>query len=1376
MNKILHPFQYVLLFLLVHGNTFAQQDVYITNITREAGINNKRVNSITQDSAGIIWFGIFGEGLATYNGKKIRRVHLENEDRFANRRMMFCADSKLLYLNSRIGLEIFDPIQEEIIDTIPHEDPQSKNFGFDKIEFTSYQSDTLIWALKNETRTAEMNFYSRLESSKFSVYLSKNKSPFRKIGREYLECMGLPILIPYEDKVLLKSSDNFRSLDQVGRIQKHSIPDIDIRNIYDGNIVIDKESNLWIANKIRCTPKPLHEITVKNHYEYVSKGQFMKYSLNEDVHESYPFEVDSKHFISTQHLPFVFQLIELDGKLIYDLKYSFSLQTKRVNPLKQIFEGAPFMSALSSIESFLIDRTGVLWVAGDFGLIKVLKPETGFELLPNLGERSFLEDKSGKVHGNIVGKLFKTKESPGGTLSTYDPETGDVEYTKVQILINGEWKLPYVHWIKTAIHSDKFYARNLIIDSQNAIATRYPNGSNINLGGGEANILIDSKKRLWRFAWDFELIGIYDLETTDIIRVDTLPDFVEFPVQLNDCYERPTTGNIWIATNGKGIYVMPSDKGEIIHLSKNENSPLLLLDNVVSGLYENAASNMWVGHGLGLSKISKDLEEITHFPFDPSMNERRLIYSILPDDNDNFLWLSTDKGIYRYDIKGNEYLGFPLDQIVMAAEYNRTSFLKTSRGQVFYGGIIDGDRTVAFYPDEVIKKYEEEAQKECPIIVSNLDIYDTDIKGIKSTTERLNALENITLNPGDRFFELEFEPADYRSTHTNYYAYYLDGYDDQQMIPAKGENKVRYENLAPGSYTLILKAGFNAIAARNNLRKIKVVVLPFWYETLWAKFVGIFLVICMLYYFYQYSLNKKLKRQEEKRDKELDELKSRLYTNITHEFRTPLTVILGMNDNIHGNDQEKSLIKRNAKNLLQLINQLLNLSKLDSGKLDVNDKKGDFIGYIQYLTESFYSMASERKIDIKFSANTKSFLIDYDETKVQHIVFNLISNAIKFTRPGGKVAIKVEVPLDSNPSFYSIVIKDTGIGIDEKHLPHIFERFYQISENQNSTFQGTGIGLAFVKELVELMNGKITVKSKKSWGTEFEILMPLKENDQVQTTNQIQPVHSSNELEDTNDSLPINPDQIEGDKPIILVIEDNAGVITYIKSILNITYHVEIAINGLEGLERAKEIIPDIILTDVMMPEKNGFEVVKDLKNSLNTSHIPIIMLTAKADLTSKIMGFEFGADAYLSKPFEKDELLARIKNLLLVRQKLQAFYSGSTPKMPVELNTSPRDQVFMDNLISLIEDKVFEADFSAAEIPRMVLMSNTQFYRKLKALTGQAPTVFIRRIRFEKAIQLLSTTDLSIAEIAYKVGFSDPNYFTRIFKKEMGRLPGSFR
>lgn len=524
----------------------------------------------------------------------------------------------------------------------------------------------------------------------------------------------------------------------------------------------------------------------------------------------------------------------------------------------------------------------------------------------------------------------------------------------------------------------------------------------------------------------------------------------------------------------------------------------------------------------------------------------------------------------------------------------------------------------------------------------------------------------------------------------------------------------------------------------------------------------------------------RLQEQQKQYVEELDQLKTKFFTNISHEFRTPLTVIIGNTSLIKGHEKLKSIIHRNSKHLLQLVNQLLDLAKLESGSLKLNEIQADIIHYLRYLTESLYSMADEKEIALTFYTEEKELLMSFDEEKIQHIVYNLLSNAIKFTDKGGKVVFHVRKADQKNQSWLQFKVSDTGIGIRPEALDRIFDRFYQTEAKINIIQEGSGVGLSLTKELVEMMEGQITVSSQPGKGTEFTVLLPIHHRAVLQEPKTQIPEAEVPETTavPTLTDLSHNP----GERPQLLLIEDNPDVRTYIEDLLKKTYQITVAENGQEGIDKALELIPDIIISDVMMPLKDGFEVCQTLKTDERTSHIPIILLTAKATTENRIEGLRGGADAYLTKPFNKEELFVRLEKLVELRKALQARYAAPVPFLQqVQAKSKPKaepslDDLFLQKLVKVVRDRLDDPDLAVADLCRAVNLSNMQVNRKLKALTGRTPSRFIRSIRLEKGMELLQTTELTISEIAYDVGFSDPNYFSRSFSEEFGHPPNVIR
>ena len=511
----------------------------------------------------------------------------------------------------------------------------------------------------------------------------------------------------------------------------------------------------------------------------------------------------------------------------------------------------------------------------------------------------------------------------------------------------------------------------------------------------------------------------------------------------------------------------------------------------------------------------------------------------------------------------------------------------------------------------------------------------------------------------------------------------------------------------------------------------------------------------------------RIKQEQERTEKlrlqELDDFKKRVYTNITHEFRTPLSVIKGISEQIEGHQEEKDMIDRNSEQLLQLINQILDLSKLQENKLELVYKEGDVLEYISYLFESLTSYAQEKNISLKLRSTFSQLWMQYDEKVIQYIVHNLLSNAIKFTADQGHVALDLSVVLIDGQQHLEIAVSDDGIGIASENIKQIFDRFYQSPEALKMASRGTGIGLALVKELVEQCEGKITVESTLNQGSLFRVCLPLRAGANLAEKETIKNfVPAALDTGGAGDEV--------SDKPLILLVEDNADVMTYLTKSLANEYQVLKAYHGKAGFDLAIAHIPDLIITDVRMPQMDGIELTNLIKDDKRTCHIPVVILTARADKEPRLLALEHGADAYLQKPFEREELHIRIRKLIELKAKLQTYY-GLTSSSEIE---KPADR-FLQELDNYIGQNLENAELTIEDMMVAMGVSRTQLFRKVKALTNMSGMQYLAAVRLEEGKRLLAT-ELTISQIAYRVGFSDPNYFSRRFMQAYQMSPTQYR
>ena len=552
-------------------------------------------------------------------------------------------------------------------------------------------------------------------------------------------------------------------------------------------------------------------------------------------------------------------------------------------------------------------------------------------------------------------------------------------------------------------------------------------------------------------------------------------------------------------------------------------------------------------------------------------------------------------------------------------------------------------------------------------------------------------------------------------------------------------------------------------------------------------------LIFLLYLIRRYEINRiklgtqlKLEKVETDTLRKLDHLKSQFFTNISHEFRTPLTLILGqiesvMSSGIEAREKAKlQVAKRNARRLLTLINQLLDLSKLETGNMELNVSQHNIVTFIKNLFYSFESLAATKKIRLLFESDSTYLPVVFDLDKMENVFYNLVSNAVKFSKIHGEVKISIKL---NDMQSVEIQISDDGIGIPAEQISGIFDRFYQVDNSSTRNYEGTGIGLALVKELIELHKGKVTVKSIEGEGSIFTVILPVGDvKPEIKTCNSL--VSNDIDFAEINteteyfeiENASAGPEKLSiDDREIVLVVEDNRDVREYIREQLEEFYHILEAENGLTGMEVAQEIVPDLIVSDLMMPKVNGFQFCKAVRNNERTSHIPIIILTAKAGFDNKIEGFEIGVDDYIIKPFSARELKVRVRNLINQRKLLRSRFKSATVIKPSEVTAISIDQLFLQKIIKIIEANFENQNFTPESLAESVNMSVSQLNRKLNALIEQPAGHLMRSLRLQRAADLLKKNAGTVSEICYQLDFNDPAYFSRAFKKQFGCSPSEF-
>lgn len=903
-------------------------------------------------------------------------------------------------------------------------------------------------------------------------------------------------------------------------------------------------------------------------------------------------------------------------------------------------------------------------------------------------------------------------------------------------------------------------------------------------------LLQDSNDRIWVGTRN----GLICLSRQDLLQstaqIKTIP-FVKFvnqpnnPGSLSGNYVisllETTDKTVWLGTYGHGIckYVEINGKGEFINYSEEQG----LCNNVAYAIEEDLQGNLWISTDKGLSKFNPETEEFQNFYTSDGLLSNQFYWSASFADKDGTLYFG--------GIGGLNY--FSPQQIETYPNLPQPVFTEFS---VFNNPVNVGDK----YHSKVI-----------------LD------KAISETQE-------IDLSYQDAVFSIEFSALDYFRPEKVKYAYQMEGVDQDWVEVTSDRRFANYTNLAGGKYIFKVKAAnSDGVWCETPTMLVINILPPFWKTTWFAILAVVFIALMTVVYiryrtrFLQEQKRKleqqvrertsKIEEQKEELEKQRDEvielnekvklvnqLRLRFFTNISHEFRTPLTLIIDpleqLTNNLKDNQSAKKtlgIINRNAQRLLHLINQLLYFRRIETGKLDLNVSRGDMVLYLNGIFESFKDLAEHQQIDYQFSANETDTETWFDAEKAENIFYNLLSNAFKNTPVSGSIKMVVDFKSGKDKDsiaapYVSISIVDSGSGISKKHLPHIFDRFYKGELSDKDTdFTSSGIGLALTYEIVQALHGQINVESELGKGSVFEVCIPYKKdgflaNEINQTAvptdinieGRVKVLTEHILAEKVGYDLESNGDD-DKSKPTLLIVEDNFDLRSFLLQTLRNEYRVLGAENGKIGLAMAKKYSPELIISDVMMPVMDGIELCSRLKRNIQTSHIPIVLLTAKNMVESWIEGLETGADDYIAKPFNLQILQVKMRNLIDSRRQIKRMFSSPESVLPNELASNKLDGEFMAKAYSILELNYTESEFSVDQFASKMFVSQSLLYKKIKALTDLNITDFINSYKLKKAVELIKASGEPIADIAYKVGFNDPKYFSRIFKKFYGMSPSEF-
>jgi len=1370
------------------------QKIKFEHISVEQGLSHTKVFCIFQDSKGFMWFGT-GDGLNKFDGYNFT-VYRHNP-----------ADSSTLSNGS-----IKDVYEDQSGNLwIATSGGGINRFDRETVTFTRFTFD------QNNPVSIPSNFTNIITSFNYSdketfwIGTSEGLSKFDPETEQFTH-------LPHTDKGYPYSYIATMVVDSTGKVW--------IGSTADGIHRFDPETGQYTS--FRHDPDMPHSISNNRIYSiFLDKSGILWIGTeNSGLNR---FDPENYRFIRYQHDPNDRQTLSdnwitsiLEGRSgtlwLSTAGGGLNVLDRQTEWFTAYMHDPVDLNSISDNTAMCTyeDRSGVLWVGTWGGINKIDSRKTKFvDIRQHPGDPNSL---SGRFIWSICKSNYRDKPTLWiGTktngLNKLDLASGNIKQYKHDLSNPNSIPSNFISalcddrsgilWIGT-------YGQGLIKynrESQKFTRYKYDPDNPGSISGNIINCIIeDSSGLLW--------IGTQGLGLNRFDKNTEKFTLIGRKLDVPNVYE-DRSGNLWIA--GAGLKKLDRKREKLTSYWHNPEDPSSISSNSTTVIYETTEYDrrvLWVGtDDSGLNRFDPESGKSKIYTINDGLPSN-VINGILKD-NDGNLWLSTNDGLSKFNPQNETFRNYDVADGLLGNQLNPRVCCKTADGQMFFGGTKGLN---AFYPGKL-----KDNLQTPEIVITDFQIFNKPVEINKNKIavdkdnylleKHISELRDIELSYRENIFSFEFAALDYRSPQKNQYAYKMEGVDPDWVYTNASRRFATYTQLDPGEYVFKVKGSNNDGLWNEEGTSIKIIITPPWWRTNLAYTIYLLLFGSVVFATWRLQLRRiRLKQQlkmehfESDKLREVDQLKSHFFANISHEFRTPLTLIKGpvkqiLDGEFAGNLKEQcKMILRNSDRLLGLINQILDLSKLESGEIKLQVTETDIIEYLKCMVLTFSSLAESKKVTLKFTS-TENILTGYiDRDKLEKIVTNLLSNAFKFTPEGGKVEVTVEIPKSkyqipdksqvpssklpiTNSDFVEITISNTGPGIAEDQLDKIFDRFYQEDSNYKKDGEGTGIGLALTKELVDICLGEITISSIPNKTITFVVTLPFtKESfkeDEIVVTRQISPPkkeeHAGGAESPPTSTTDHQELSIEHRASSILIVEDNPDVTSYISSFMENEYRILTAENGIEGLKKALDKYPDLIISDVMMPEMDGFELCHKLKTDERISHIPVILLTAKADLNSKIEGLEFGADDYVTKPFEARELKIRAKNLIEQRRKLREKFSLLVDLNPADISASSMDELLLQRLLAVFEDHMEESDFSIEQLAREIGMSRRHLNLKIQAITNLSTSDFIRTLRLQRAARLLNNASGTVSEIAYKVGFNNLSYFSRTFRKHFGKLPSDF-
>jgi len=1351
-----------LLVLPFHLAVSQQSDLNFVNFNNKDGLSSNTVTAILKDKYGYMWFGT-DDGLNKFDGVNFTVYrHREGDTASigANSILALHEDSSgNLWVGTNAALSLYNRDKDCFINY------QFTSNNTARAIFRDHKGNlwigSYIGLFKFDPQTGKTNRY-HANSGKPGQLVSNIITCIFEDSRHRLWIGGNSGLYLYQE-----STDNFKRFahDPADRL---SIPDNSIKAISE-----DRDGNIWIGSDDGGLT--LLAPDGKGFYSY-RHNETDKQTLSSNRVLAITPENPGSLWVGTEDGLNIFDLRRKTAHRVeYDPRNSYSLRGK-------------------SVRSIFIDKNGIYWIGTYQGGVNKYDKNLAFFNL----RRSDPFDPKGLTAPVITsfteagnGDIYVGTD--GGGVNLYHRKNGLFDHP----VFHGKGKPPAVLTLERAgqeLWIGTFMQGVYVLHIPSGAVKHYTKGEGPEgLSGNDIFCLKkDSKGNVW-IGTNGNGVTVYDPVKKALRRFNKDRSYSANSKVLTNGFvraiEEDRSGNIWIGTVGAGIVVYDPSLDNIRVLNRgNSNLPL----GDVQAICIGKSGRIWAGTpGGGLCLFDSTTEKFVCYSEEQGVSNA-VIYKILEDDAGK-VWVSTNKGISSFDPQVRKFKNYFSYNGLQRSTFSLGAGLRTSNGELFFGGL-DGFN----YFDPKTLNYNRNVPK---IVLTDLKIANSSVlPGNKAAIKKhISVAEEIRLGYRQNF-SISYATLNYTAPEESRYAYMLEGFDKSWNNAGTSRTAV-FSNLQPGKYIFRVKASSDDGSWNTREATISIYIRPPFWMTVYA-YIFYALAAGLILWGLRYRAIRKLKnrfaleqerfqirqameleRREAERQREFEQVKIKYLTNLSHEFRTPVSLIVGPIENLIRQEEsaeklgQLKLLKRNARRLLNLVNQLLDFRKLEERELKLDLTAGDMVSFIKEVVESFRDISERRQIGFSFTSSLDRYYTSFDRDKIERILFNLLSNAFKFTPKGGRIALSID---QDTLQGLRIAVADTGLGMTKDVQEKIFTRFFQGDANPAVLNQGTGIGLSITLEFVKMHGGAVDVESIPGKGSIFTIrlpLAPLQEPDEnMEPPFAVADVPSGAGLPEA-DTAPSPQTIVPGPERLtVLLVEDNDDFRYYLKDNLKPFYKIIEAADGKEGWQKALSTHPHVIVSDVSMPCMDGIQLSRKIRSDNRTSHIPIILLTALTGDASQLKGLETGASDYLTKPFNFDILNIKIRNLVQLNQTLKDTYTRQLKVVMPVAEVASEDEQLLLKVIQYIEANINNDQLTVEELSKHLFMSRASLYNKIVQLTGETPVEFIRSIKLNKAADLLKNSDMKIAQIGYAVGFSTPNYFTRAFKAKFNLLPSEYQ